>query len=46
MRAPYNWLESYCRSGLSAADLNRLAGEYDVPDLDGLLDEVYSKAGR
>src|SRR3954453_1194224 len=21
MRAPYNWLESYCRSGLSAADL-------------------------
>ena len=21
MRAPYNWLESYCESGLSAADL-------------------------
>src|SRR6059036_1283637 len=21
MRTPYNWLESYCRSGLSAADL-------------------------
>ena len=33
--------------GASRADARkRLAGEYDVPDLDGLLDEVYSKAGR
>ena len=24
----------------------QLAGEYDVADLDGLLDDVYSRAGR
>ena len=38
MRTPYNWLESYCKSGLSAADL--------ADEAFGHLDEVTANALR